>query len=382
MVAGQNVVKDQYGCTVPFISKWLGLVDDDGTCTKHKDVNYQTGQYYRAMACIPRGTKLPDGSTQLMAAGEDNPDAKFYRLDISEGDLGDFGLGIGLYFDTLKKMAILMFLLGLLNIPNVVYFSSEEYSGNEQGNFDITEWIQGSAYCPESMSKIVSRAKKVAGEWVITDQDLTKHTCNFSEQLGVIDLIGVFIFVAAAIYMGYNHQNLANEIDEAVQTSQDYSVVVQDPGDDDRNPDEWKEFFQKHLPVTDNGEQLYKDDVVAVTIAVKNGKLMDLLVQRKALLKKLNSEGWTNEGDVDFCENRFRDSLINGTPLDFSDEIAGHPKPGPIKTIMLKLGLTSDITVYVSALNTVNEEIKVTFILMEKQRVFNPPDCCGLHLPE
>jgi hypothetical protein len=47
--------------------------------------------------------------------------------------MGDFGLGVGLYFSTLRAMTVLMLLAGLMNIPNFLYFGSDEYSNSQEG---------------------------------------------------------------------------------------------------------------------------------------------------------------------------------------------------------------------------------------------------------
>lgn len=69
----------------------------------------------------------------------------------------------------------------------------------------------------------------------------------------------------------------AEAIDESVQTSQDYSVEVEDPGDspEDNDPKEWVRFFGQFGTVT------------GVGIAKKNGNLMRLLCDRRALLRKV-----------------------------------------------------------------------------------------------
>lgn len=41
--------------------------------------------------------------------------------------LGDFGLGIGLYFSTLRAITFLTLVSGLISIYNIMYFSSEDY---------------------------------------------------------------------------------------------------------------------------------------------------------------------------------------------------------------------------------------------------------------
>ncbi len=47
--------------------------------------------------------------------------------------MGDFGLGFGLYFATLRVLMIVMFCAGLVSIPNLIYFSGSDYSDGQEG---------------------------------------------------------------------------------------------------------------------------------------------------------------------------------------------------------------------------------------------------------
>lgn len=58
--------------------------------------------------------------------------------------MGDFGLGIGLYFSTLRGLTIMTLLAGLINIPNFLYFSGDTYS---LGQPDVLPFLKGSAIC-------------------------------------------------------------------------------------------------------------------------------------------------------------------------------------------------------------------------------------------
>ena len=60
--------------------------------------------------------------------------------------MGYFGLGIGLHFTFLRACAILCLIAGLINIPNILYFFSPEYS-NSQPN--VKYYLKGSAICIE-----------------------------------------------------------------------------------------------------------------------------------------------------------------------------------------------------------------------------------------
>ena len=55
-------------------------------------------------------------------------------------------MGIGLYFATLKGMAVITLIAGLISIYNLVYFASDDYILDEF-RADIATLIQGSAVC-------------------------------------------------------------------------------------------------------------------------------------------------------------------------------------------------------------------------------------------
>ena len=85
------------------------------------------------------------------------------------------------------------------------------------------------------------------------------------------------LLLVVILVIGKVQGEQAEAIDESVQTSQDYSVEVQDPGDNahDNDPKEWVQFFGQFGTVT------------GVALAKKNGKLMRLLCDRRALLRKV-----------------------------------------------------------------------------------------------
>ena len=62
--------------------------------------------------------------------GENRWPTKLYPiLGTNDEDMSDFGIGVGLYFNTLKYLSIISLLAGLINIPNMIYFASDAYEG-------------------------------------------------------------------------------------------------------------------------------------------------------------------------------------------------------------------------------------------------------------
>ena len=64
--------------------------------------------------------------------GEYERPTKLYPiLGTSDEDMSDFGIGVALYFSTIKYLCGLCLLAGLINIPNILYFSSDAYEGGD-----------------------------------------------------------------------------------------------------------------------------------------------------------------------------------------------------------------------------------------------------------
>jgi hypothetical protein len=78
--------------------------------------------------------------------GESHFPTKLYPLlSTPLSQLGDFGLGFGIYFATIKAYAILVLLGGILSIPNIYYFASSDYNhGPQEG---VPTLLKGSAIC-------------------------------------------------------------------------------------------------------------------------------------------------------------------------------------------------------------------------------------------
>ena len=61
--------------------------------------------------------------------------------------MGDFGIGYGLYFTTIRSIAMLSFVLGIINIPTMLYFASTDYDAT--GKVGIPGFQKTSAICTD-----------------------------------------------------------------------------------------------------------------------------------------------------------------------------------------------------------------------------------------
>ncbi len=72
--------------------------------------------------------------------------------------------------------------------------------------------------------------------------------------------------------------NVEQKLDDAVQTAQDYSLVVNDPPSHATDPDTWYNFFNRF------------GNVMNITIAKNNKKLCQLLLQKHILKRRIHNK--------------------------------------------------------------------------------------------
>lgn len=200
------------------------------------------------------------------------------------GQLGDFGLGVGLYFSTLRAITAITFVLGLISLYNIAYFNSDDYMPGETRN--ITDFLlMGSAICTNTpwvpcptcnCSSEDDQQRGLAHEQLYFSRCGTsaeddsivfakKNDCDGTPwQIGAVNYATVLLLFIATAVLGEYLRRQEVAFDEDEQTAQDYSVKVSNPPPDARDPEEWRKFFSENL-----GAQL------TVSMKVKkNGTLM------------------------------------------------------------------------------------------------------------
>ena len=196
-------------------------------------------------------------------------------------EIGDFGIGILLYFKMLISLTILCTVLGLASIYNIHYFDTDEYSNSQPSlpNFSI---LHGSAVCDNYEPVCTAdpcTCTYTDGDPTIVGSDCAvRFNCPLRLEQGYADLVIAAAFLLFNIYMGFKHAKITTKADEAEQTAQDYAIMVNDPNPDATDPDEWHKFFKQF------GHVSY------VTVAINNGKLLRLLSRRKQCMQMLGYE--------------------------------------------------------------------------------------------
>ena len=234
--------------------------------------------------------------------------------------MGDFGIGIGIYFSTTMALAIILFIAGILryvsslrmhifvhfisslymrvlstflykSLPNIIYLSSTDYSSDNYVH-DNSVLLESSAMCADQ--SFVPCPDCPENKW--DDDDalnrfgyaegsnetlaFAKHNeCEGAQtRLGMVNVVVIiFLVISLSLFSQWqSRQEEAFDIDE--QTAQDYSIVVDDAPPDVINPDVWKEYFER---LTDG------EHVTVVTLSLNNGPLVKALVKHRLLKKKL-----------------------------------------------------------------------------------------------
>lgn len=219
--------------------------------------------------------------------GERNLPTKLYDpVFTPHKQMGDFGLGIGLYFSTLRALTVLTFLAGLINVPNIMYFRSQEYS-NGQTSIPQT-FIQGSAICTDTAwvicptcSNFLPADRLANATNVLTGEQVTlglKNMCDAATlEQGFVNYATLIFVIIGTYFLNRYLKRMEVAYDEDEQTAQDYSIVITNPPHDAKDPQEWKEYFGQSMGAV----------VTACTVAVDNDLLVRSLVERREVLRKI-----------------------------------------------------------------------------------------------
>lgn len=210
--------------------------------------------------------------------------------------LNEWGLGVGLYFSTLRVVAGILLFVGLINVAGIWYYASPTYSG-EGGQNDLMFSLIGSAVC-------------TLGEWVVcedcspsnwntieeqnrygvyTDADgnevslVLRNKCLGAEipYPGIVgNWVSLIVLIIAFGLLACFQRAREVRFDEDKLTATDYSLIVKNPPKDAYNPDDWRDFFS----------QFADKQVTCVTVALNNDQLLFKLMMRRIFLNQLRMQ--------------------------------------------------------------------------------------------
>mmetsp|Transcript_15147 Transcript_15147/g.21604 ORF Transcript_15147/g.21604 Transcript_15147/m.21604 type:complete len:400 (-) Transcript_15147:1800-2999(-) len=206
--------------------------------------------------------------------------------------LKEWGIGVGLYFSSLKIAAAILLIAGCISIPNMIFFGSTRYGGSTHNHDDAFFLLKGSSLCISTESAkcedgfcntTLMHAKgynfKETDEGVV---EVIRSSCDGTTWSTGMISYGTMIFVIiATIIWSLYEQRLVTKEDEAIQTTSDYSIQVNNPPGDATNPEEWKDFFDQFAI---DGKL-----VTLCTIAIDNYELLTALRDRRDFQNKLRN---------------------------------------------------------------------------------------------
>lgn len=265
-------------------------IDDGGSALPQLDGAWSYFEHFvLPRHFVPREGQPTSGKDvrQKAEPGESSAETRLYDIwSTPEKDLADMGVGIGIYFFTLRCLAIVLLLAGCLNIPNLMFYNSDLYNHDEEGG--VPNVLQRSAICTDhhwAACPTCSRDDwdyfpRTFDRYAETEDGQLKfiktNLCHFGYWLGFWNWLSI-VFIAIALYVVCFHIIKRREVayDEEEQTSSDYSIAVENPPKDAHDAEKWKDFFSQFGHVT------------CLTIAIDNEELVRALIERRSLMFQL-----------------------------------------------------------------------------------------------
>ena len=195
---------------------------------------------------------------------------QYYPLwTTGEKEMGQLGIGMGLYFQYLRFMNYLFCAMFAVCIPAAI----------------LNSW--GMAYAEKADSEKPSAAilcsiGAIGRGFIMIYPELPSPPINFlgtglliklptpdlTIALGIIEILICTVYIYGTWSLRMNQTQIIVTLDEDTISAADYTVLVEDIPNDATDPDEFRAFFSKYGEVAD------------VAIGLNNGKLIDMFQKR------------------------------------------------------------------------------------------------------
>jgi len=198
---------------------------------------------YFEYRCLPRCftdiIEITNNRKYYRAGPEELDSTKLYPvIDTPINDMADFGVGVALYFQTIRFFGIVSFIAGCLSIPVMMFYSSEDYSKDTtvEGRSFLSRY---SAVCTDTKFQPCPSCSKDQwslfpssdGRLLFTENGdgnfmafILVNRCTLNESLGMYSLI-TLIFVVVSVYIFiYLQKRYMIRLNE--QTTSNYSIQI------------------------------------------------------------------------------------------------------------------------------------------------------------
>ena len=150
------------------------------------------------------------GGLRRASRGDNAPTRLYSVWKTPETELADMGIGVGIYFSTLRYLGFVLLLAAVINIPNCRYYNSDDYNHDDQSGIPFV--LQRSAICTDS--QWVACPSCTRDQWDYFPATFDRYAesddgqlkfiqinlCSFGYYLGLFNWISI-IFCAVAIYI-------------------------------------------------------------------------------------------------------------------------------------------------------------------------------------
>lgn len=213
-------------------------------------------EHFALNRCIIDDSGAADSKDSKKAEpGENTMATRLYSpIRLAHAQLGDFGIGIGLYFSTLRLILFLTIVSGFINSINIQFFASSSYQSPSDRDSIFPALVRGSAVCTDT-DWVACPSCECASDDRVTAQTLRRQDvlpldrCQVREvdgslrtyvlknECGDIPIyVGmvnygtlILFFLVTYVYFGIFLRQQETRFDEDEQTAQDYSIQVENP---------------------------------------------------------------------------------------------------------------------------------------------------------
>jgi hypothetical protein len=245
------------------------------------------------------------GAPSFRKARRDESGGQLFSLtDFSFDSLAQFGLGVSVYLIQLGIVGLLTFLCGCILLPSIVSFAQSSY-----GVFwDHDPRLLGSAACDAQV--VITGITRGCDESETSCSASYREGCELPEATIISDIV-MACFVALVLFFNMGIDEIEDVLDEAVQTAQDYSVVVTDPEPDATDPEEWRVFFERYGRVRN------------VSVTKKNRGLHKLLLRKHLIMREIDPRQLSrvrDEVDLQAALNHLKSRSDSFNPSEIIEE--------------------------------------------------------------
>ena len=298
----------------------------------------------------------------------------------------EWGIGMDLYFMTLRMVSAMLLVGGLLNIPNIMFYASPTYSTNGQESISSI-FLKGSALC-------TTREWVVCRDCVVEDFEGEEHwrigitsdgtvlvqrnDCNGANiNQGLVNFATFLVLLGSmmCVSLYLRTREIRADEDKYVEfigsqrarsfvlsvhphsnsfhftsyptinrcTSTDYSVEVDNPPPNVFDPDVWRSFFEQFGPVT------------CVTIALDNDELLRKLTKRRVQQQMLRL---LLPGKIDMDDSEQLEQALEEWTRQHDNETSAFSKHF-VNPLLVAMGLVVLPQSIHSGIERLTEEIRV-----------------------